>query len=105
MICGELVQTRSQFFGGKHDLHDPETMPAGNARLNSFVTFFDEKTQKVREVQLVLPAEADFTEGRLHPHANGCGALPPSRGPHYRVADLNGDYRPIRVVSVIQPAV
>ena len=47
------------------ELHDPQTMPAGHATLNSCVSFIDEKTQKIREVQLVLPAKADFAEGRL----------------------------------------
>ena len=32
------------------ELHDPQTMPAGYARLNSFITFVDEHAQKVREV-------------------------------------------------------
>src|SRR6476659_4772487 len=38
------------------ELHDPETMPPGHAGLNSYVTFVDEKTAELRELQLVLPA-------------------------------------------------
>lgn len=47
------------------ELHDPASMPAAHAGLNSHVTFIDEKTQQVREVQLVLPAEADIAKGRV----------------------------------------
>src|SRR5690348_13055514 len=47
------------------ELHDPETIPFGHARLNSFVSFVDEHSGKLREVQLVLPAEADLTQSRL----------------------------------------
>jgi regulator of nucleoside diphosphate kinase len=86
------------------ELHDPQTLPAGHARLNSFVTFVDGHTQKVREVQLVLPADADFAEGRL-------SILTPMGAALYGLAaghtiewpDLHGDYRPIRIVRVVQP--
>ena len=47
------------------ELHDPQTMPSGHARLNSFVSFVDEHSKKVREVQLVLPADADLAQSRL----------------------------------------
>jgi len=72
--------------------------------LNSYVCFLDEKTQKVREVQLVLPAKADFAEGRL-------SILTPMGAALYGLAaghtiewpDLQGNYRPIRVVRVVHP--
>ena len=86
------------------ELHDPQTMPPGHATLNSYVSFVDEKTQKVREVQLVLPAKADFAEGRL-------SILTPMGAALYGLAaghtiewpDLQGNYRPIRVVRVVHP--
>ncbi len=86
------------------ELHDPQTMPVGHARLNSFVCFIDEHTQNVREVQLVLPADADFEEGRL-------SILTPMGAALYGLAadhtiewpDLHGNYRPIRIVRVVQP--
>ena len=86
------------------ELHDPQTMPAGHARLNSFVNFVDEHTQKIREVQLVLPAQADLSEGRL-------SILTPMGAALYGLAaghtiewpDLHGNYRPIRIVRVVQP--
>jgi regulator of nucleoside diphosphate kinase len=67
------------------ELHDPETMPSGHATLNSCVTFMDEKTHKVRDVQLVLPANADLAEGST-----------------IEWPDRNGNYRPIRVLRVVQ---
>jgi regulator of nucleoside diphosphate kinase len=86
------------------ELHDPQTMPPGHARLNSFVSFVDEHTEKVRQIQLVLPADADFAEGRL-------SILTPMGAALYGLAadhiiewpDLHGNYRPIRVVRVVQP--
>ena len=87
------------------ELHDPDTMPANYARLNSFVTFVDEKTAHVREVQLVLPAEADIAESRI-------SILTPMGAALYGLAegacidwpDLDGNARPIRVMRVEQPA-
>jgi regulator of nucleoside diphosphate kinase len=86
------------------ELHDPATMPPGHATLNSCVTFMDEKTKKVREVKLVLPATADLAEGRL-------SILTPMGAALYGLAaghtiewpDLHGKYRPIRVLRVVQP--
>ena len=86
------------------ELHDAETMPPGHARLNSYISFVDEKTQKVRNVQLVLPAEANIAEGRL-------SILTPMGAALYGLAagntiewpDLQGNYRSIRIVRVVQP--
>ena len=47
------------------ELHDADTMPAGHVMLNSHVAFVDEKTQQMREVRLVMPAEANIAEGRV----------------------------------------
>jgi regulator of nucleoside diphosphate kinase len=86
------------------ELHEPETMPAGHARLESYVTFVDEKTQQGREVQLVLPADADIGSGRV-------SILTPMGAALYGLAagylidwpNLSGDYRPLRVIRVLQP--
>ena len=86
------------------ELHGPQTMPPGHATLNSCVTFVDEKTQKVRDVQLVLPAKADLAEGRL-------SILTPMGAALYGLAaghtidwpDLHGNCRPIRVLRVVRP--
>jgi regulator of nucleoside diphosphate kinase len=86
------------------ELHDPETMPPAHARLNSYVTFVDEKTAQLREIQLVLPAEANIAEGRI-------SILTPMGAALYGLAegacidwpDLDGKERPIRVMQVRQP--
>jgi len=86
------------------ELHDAETMPTDHVRLNSYVTFVDEKTLKSREVQLVLPAEANIAKGRV-------SILTPMGAALYGLAaghtiewpDLQGNYRPIRIVRVVQP--
>ena len=86
------------------ELHDPDTMPPGHARLNSYVHFVDEKTQNVREVQLVLPAQANISEGRvsiLTPMGAALYGL--AAGHTIQWPDLNGKVRPIRVVAVVQP--
>jgi regulator of nucleoside diphosphate kinase len=67
------------------------------------VTFADEKTQELREVQLVLPAEANIAHGRI-------SILTPMGAALYGLAaghtiewpDLHGRYRPIRIVRVVQ---
>jgi regulator of nucleoside diphosphate kinase len=86
------------------ELHDEDTMPAGHARLNSNVSFVDEKSEKVRQVQLVLPAEANITEGRvsiLTPMGAALYGL--AAGHTIQWPDINGNLRPIRVVDVVQP--
>jgi regulator of nucleoside diphosphate kinase len=83
------------------ELHGPETMPSGYVRLNSRVTFVDEKSQQMREVQLVLPGEANIAEGRI-------SILTPMGAALYGLAaghsidwpDLQGHQRPIRIVRV-----
>ena len=86
------------------ELHDPESMPPGHARLNSCVTFVDEKTQKLRQVQLVLPGQANIANDRV-------SILTPMGAALYGLAadhtiewpDLQGNYRSIRVVRVGDP--
>jgi len=86
------------------ELHDPETMPDGHVMLNSRVAFVDEKTKQMREIQLVMPAEANIAEGRV-------SILTPMGAALYGLAaghliewpDLQGQYRPIRIVRVVPP--
>lgn len=86
------------------ELHDPETMPPNHARLNSYVSFVDERMGQMREVQLVLPADANIAEGRI-------SILTPMGAALYGLADgacidwpdLDGNERPIRVMGVRQP--
>jgi regulator of nucleoside diphosphate kinase len=86
------------------ELHGPDTMPEGRVMLGSRVTFIDENSQQLREVQLVLPGEANIAEGRvsiLTPMGAalyGLGAEDAIEWP-----DLYGHSRPIRIVRVVQP--
>jgi regulator of nucleoside diphosphate kinase len=69
------------------------------------VTFRDEKTQKVRDVQLVLPANADLAEGRLSIFTPmGAALYGLAEGSTIEWPDRNGNYRPIRVLRVVQAA-
>jgi regulator of nucleoside diphosphate kinase len=86
------------------ELHDRATMPAGHVRLNSTVAFVDERTHQLREVRLVLPADANIAEGRI-------SILTPMGAALYGLAtgqaidwpDLYGNTRPIRIVRVVDP--
>jgi regulator of nucleoside diphosphate kinase len=86
------------------ELHDADTMQPGHAGLMSRVTFVDEKTGQSRQVQLVLPADANIAEGRI-------SILTPMGAALYGLAasaciswpDLDGNERPIRVIEVEQP--
>ena len=86
------------------ELHDPDSMPRGHVMLNSRVAFVDEKTQQMREVQLVMPGQANIAEGRV-------SILTPMGAALYGLAaghaiewpDLHGHYRPIRIVRVMPP--
>ena len=87
------------------ELHGTEDMPEGHVRLNSYVTFIDERSKQVREVQLVLPADADIAEGRI-------SILTPIGAALYGLADgaciswpdLEGNERPIRILEVRHPS-
>ena len=86
-------------------LHDAETMPPGHARLNSRVTFVDEKTGQMREVELVVPARADIARNRisiLTPMGAALYGLAAGHTIHW--PDLDGHQRPITIVNVAQPA-
>ena len=88
------------------ELHGAGEMLDCYARLNSWVTFTDEKTQRVREVQLVLPADANIAEGRisiLTPMGAALYGLPD--GACISWPDLEGNERLIRVMRVKQRAV
>lgn len=85
------------------ELHAPDEMLDGYVRLNSCVTFIDEKTRRRRDVQLVLPANANIAKGRI-------SILTPMGAALYGLAegacitwpDLDGNERLIRVMHVEQ---
>jgi len=86
------------------ELHDADTLPAGHASLNSRVTFLDEKSNQVRDIQLVMPAEANIAEGRI-------SILTPMGAALYGLAagysiewpDLYGRLRRIQIIGVESP--
>lgn len=85
------------------ELHDADQMPPGHVRLNSTVTFKDERSGQMRTVQLVLPARANIAEGRvsiLTPMGAALYGL--SEGACIKWPDLEGNERPITVVRVEQ---
>lgn len=85
------------------ELHGADEIDNCYIRLNSCVTFMDDKTRRMREVQLVLPANANIAEGRI-------SILTPMGAALYGLADgasiswpdLDGNERLIRVVRVEQ---
>jgi regulator of nucleoside diphosphate kinase len=85
------------------ELHAPDDMPDGYVRLNSRVTFIDERTRQMREVQVVVPANANIAAGRI-------SILTPMGAALYGLADgasinwpdLDGIERPIRIMRVEQ---
>jgi regulator of nucleoside diphosphate kinase len=86
------------------ELHDADEMPEGHIRLNSRVTFIDERSRQAREVQLVLPGHANIAEGRisiLTPMGAALYGL--SEGVCINWPDIEGNERPIRVMRVEQP--
>jgi regulator of nucleoside diphosphate kinase len=86
------------------ELHNPDDMPEGHIRLNSCVTFIDERSGQTRDVQLVLPVDADIAAGRI-------SILTPVGAALYGLAegaciswpDLEGNERPIRILRVQHP--
>ena len=86
------------------ELHDPGTMPDGHVRLNSTVTFLDERTKQVREVKLVLPGEANIAEGRVSIMTPmGAALYGLAAGHRIDWPDLNGNTRAIRILRTLQP--
>jgi regulator of nucleoside diphosphate kinase len=83
------------------ELHGPDEMLDAYVRLNSWVTFRDEKTRRVREVQVVLPSEANIAEGRISILAPmGAALYGLSDGACISWPDLDGNERLIRVMRV-----
>lgn len=86
------------------ELHDLDQMPPGHVRLNSTVTYKDERSGQMRTIELVLPARANIAEGRvsiLTPMGAALYGL--SEGACINWPDLEGHERPITVVRVEEP--
>ena len=87
------------------ELHDPDSMPEGHVRLNSTVAFVDERTKQLREVKLVLPAEANIADGRISIMTPmGAALYGLAAGHSIDWPDLQGNVRPLKIVRVTPPA-
>jgi regulator of nucleoside diphosphate kinase len=87
------------------ELHQLDDMPTGSIRLDSYVTFVDERSRKVRNVQLVLPIDANIAEGRISILTPiGAALFGLATGDCISWPDLDGNERLIRIMSVEQRA-
>ena len=86
------------------ELHEANTLPADAVRLGSEIRFVDERTAQVRNVQLVLPGEADIADGRISILTPIGAALYGLRaGDAIEWPDIEGNERRIRIERVSQP--
>ena len=86
------------------ELHEPETLPDAAVTLGSELEFIDERTNQVRSVKLVIPAEANIAEGKisiLTPMGAALYGL--TTGQSIDWPDLDGNSRSIRIRRVTQP--
>lgn len=83
------------------ELHDAESMPDDHVRLNSKVSFVDERGGQVRDVTLVLPSEANIAEGRISILTPiGAALYGLGTGDCIHWPDLRGSQRRIRILRV-----
>lgn len=86
------------------ELHEPDTLPDDAVRLDSEVSFVDERTSQLRKVQLVVPARANIAEGRISILTPMGAALYGLRtGDSIDWPDLDGNERRIRIAKVSPP--
>lgn len=86
------------------ELHDAGTLPDSAVTLNSTIDFVDEKTNQLRTAQLVLPAEADISQGRISILTPvGAALYGLAAGDSINWPDLEGNDRRIRILRVAQP--
>ncbi len=86
------------------ELHEPETLPDTAVTIGSVVDFIDERSGRVRKVQLVLPAQANIAEGRISILTPmGAALFGLTAGQAIDWPDLDGQERRIRILRVRQP--
>ncbi len=86
------------------ELHQPDTLPEDAITLGSEVEFVDEKSSQLRKVELVMPADANISLGKI-------SILTPVGAALYGLRkdqsidwpDLSGEVRRIRIIRVRQP--
>ena len=87
------------------EIHSASSLPADVVTMYSHVEYRDEASGRTRSVQLVYPADADISVGRvsiLTPVAAGLIGL--SAGQSIRWPDRDGRERRLLVVRVEQPS-
>lgn len=86
------------------ELHEAATLPDDAVTLGSEVDFVDDKTGQLRKVTLVLPADANISEGRISILTPMGAALYGLRaGSSIAWPDIDGNARTISIVRVAQP--
>lgn len=86
------------------DVCSAETLPADTVTMNSHVEFIDEGNGSRRTAQIVYPAEADISEGRISVLTPVGAGLIGLRAGHAIVwPDREGHSRTLRIVSVTPP--
>lgn len=95
MLLGELERA---------DLHDLNSLPAHAVRIGSTIEYLDETTRCVRTVTLVLPRDANITDGRisiLTPMGAALYGL--LAGSSINWPTLDGEERCLSILSVSPP--
>lgn len=83
------------------EFHESGDMPEGHVRLGSHVRFMDERSNQIRDVQLVLPKDANIEEGRISILTPiGAALYGLGEGSCISWPDLEGNERPIRILRV-----
>jgi regulator of nucleoside diphosphate kinase len=85
-------------------LHEPSGLPRDVITLGSTVEFVDERSGQLHRVEIVLPGQANITEGRisiLTPMGVALYGLRSNSSIDW--PDLHGHERRIRIVKVKQP--
>lgn len=86
------------------ELHEDSTLPDDAVKLGSDVTYIDERSTQVRTVQLVLPIDANISEGRISIVTPMGAALYGLRaGDAIDWPDIDGNERRITITGVQQP--
>lgn len=87
------------------ELHEPDTLPADAVRLGSGISFVDERQGIVRTVLLVLPVDANISEGRISILTPVGAALYGLRaGDAIDWPDIDGNERRITIIGVTPPS-
>ena len=86
------------------EIHAPDTLPADVVTIRSKVEVLDGHTGATRQLQLVLPSEADVDAGRLSILTPmGAGLIGLRKGQSIEWPYPNGDTRMLKILKVTRP--